>query len=459
MTLARAEGARPDSARSAFTSPPRDRVAAPGREDGRWNVPTQRPRVDAAAAAAEESSTSDAAFMRAQRVTVLMATYNRGRYIEEALDSLLGQTRPPDEILVVDDGSTDDTRERVRGYGERVRYLAKKNGGKASALNVGLREATGDWIWCFDDDDVAVPEGLEQMLRHLARHRTADFVYGGQFTGKSGPDGRIVRGHPVLPPDLPAGELFGRTLRTIPFLMQSALIRRDPVHALGGFDERYARSQDYEFVTRLVAACRGVRVGQPIVVWRSHDGPRGPRHDRHDGTLRERVWMDVAATLGKDLRRRLPLAAYLPGESVTAILAMTDLRRALLQRMTVMASKGLVRELAEDLHSAARLAGPGPALGRDEAIACREVGNFQFFRMRLLDAPDRLVASLSEAADCATGKAIVACLARGILHAARHRERSRRERRVMLLSALRLFVACGASHSFRAYVPVSELAA
>jgi hypothetical protein len=458
MTLAKAHGARPDPARSAYAQPA-GRAAAGGHADGRWNVATQWPRVDAARATMEESSASEAAFIRTQRVTVLLATYNRGQYIEEALDSLLGQTRPPDEVLVVDDGSTDDTRQRVQRYGEQVRYLAKRNGGKASALNVGLREATGEWIWCFDDDDIAVPDGLEQMLRHLARQRAADFAYGGQFTGKSGPDGRIVRGHPVLPPDLPARDLFGRTLRTIPFLMQSALIRRARIHALGGFDERYARSQDYEFVTRLVAACSGVRVGQPIVVWRSHDGPRGPRHDRHDGTLRERVWMDAAATLGKDLRRRLPLAAYLPGESATAVLPMPDLRRALLQRMAVMASKGLVRELVEDLHSAARLAGPGPALRQEEAIACREVGNFQFFRMRLLDAPDRLVASLCQAADCATGRAIVACVARGLLHAARHRERSGRERRVMVRCALRLFAACGASHSLRAYLPVHESAA
>ncbi|MGZ8255295.1 MAG: glycosyltransferase family 2 protein, partial [Burkholderiaceae bacterium] len=258
------------------------------------------------------ASLSNDAWVQSQRVTVLMATYNRGHYIEEALDSLLQQSRAPDEVIVVDDGSTDDTRARVRGYGERVRYLAQANGGKSAAINRGLKEATGDWIWVFDDDDTALPDGLEKLLYGLAMQRDADFVYGGQFTDSSSDDTQIVQGQVVLPPDVPQGTLFIRGLRNIPFLLPAALVRRDRIKVLGGFDERYARSQDYEFLLRLVASARGVRVPQPVFVWRSHNGARGPARERHAAALRERVWMEAGGRLGRDLRRRLPLSSYLP---------------------------------------------------------------------------------------------------------------------------------------------------
>lgn len=420
---------------------------------------TRGPASPTATAGSERSRpavASDDAWVRSQRVTVLMATFNRADLIGEALDSLLGQTRPPDEVIVVDDGSTDDTRARVQGFGGRVRYIGQHNGGKASAINRGLAAATGDWIWFFDDDDAALPDGLERLLYGLAKERDADFVYGGQMTGSSGVNGRIVPGRVVLPPDVPSSSLFGRGLRNIPFLLPAALVRRARIDALRGFDERYARSQDYEFLLRLLVDARGLRVPQPIFVWRSHDGPRGPQHVRHDVALRERVWMEAGGMLGRDLRRRLPLASYLPRLANPADGApLAKARTALIQRMAIMASKGLVREMVVDLRSAANLPfdGPNEALDRDEALACWEVGNFPFFQMRLLDAPDRVVTRLAAAMENRTGKAIVARIARGILHAARLPDRSTRERRVLARCALRLFLACGPLGALRAYLP------
>ena len=400
------------------------------------------------------AETSDA-WVRTQRVTVLMATYNRAEYIGEAIDSLLHQTRPPDEVIVVDDGSTDDTRARLQRYRGRVRYIGKPNGGKSSAINRGLAEAAGDWIWCFDDDDAALPNGLEQLLYGLATQRDCDFVYGGQLTGSSGGDGRIVPGRALLPPDVPPQFLFGHGMRDVPFLLPAALVRRNRFEALRGFDEHYASSQDYEFLLRLLQAARGVRVPQPILVRRSHDGPRGPHRVRHDAALRERVWMEAGGRLGRDLRRRLPLASYLPRRSDGAGPPIAKARAALVQRMAVMASKGLIREMVVDLRSAANLPfdGQSEALGQDEALACREVGDFPFFQMRLLDAPDRVVTRLAGAAQCRTGKAIVASIARGILHAARYSGRTTRERRILVRCALRLLLACGPLRSLDAYVP------
>src|SRR5713226_5361501 len=95
-------------------------------------------------------------------VTALINAYNYGQFIEEAIESVLTQHFPSDEmeILVVDDGSTDDTFERVKKYGERVRYLHKQNGGQASALNCGFAEARGEIVAELDADDVWRPEKL-----------------------------------------------------------------------------------------------------------------------------------------------------------------------------------------------------------------------------------------------------------------------------------------------------------
>ena len=134
---------------------------------------------------------------------------------------------------------------------------------------------------------------------------------------------------------------------------------------------------------------------------------------------------------------------------------MAKARIALVQRMAVMASKGLIREMLVDLRSAANLPFDGPcdALDRDESSACREIGNFPFFQMRLLDAPERVVSKMLIAAQGRSGKAILAGIARGILYAARESEHPAAKRRVLRRCALRLFSACGPMPSLRAYLP------
>jgi glycosyltransferase involved in cell wall biosynthesis len=112
-------------------------------------------------------------------ITVLIDSYNYGRYVEAAIDSVLVQDFPQDqvEILVVDDGSTDDTRERVAKYGERVRYLWKENGGQASAFNLGFAEARGEIIATLDGDDYFLPGKLRRVAEEFEKDRDAGMVY------------------------------------------------------------------------------------------------------------------------------------------------------------------------------------------------------------------------------------------------------------------------------------------
>ncbi len=113
------------------------------------------------------------------RITALINTHNYGRFVGEAIESVLAQDAPTGEmeVLVVDDGSTDDTADVVKKYGERVRYLRKENGGQASALNVGFAEARGEIIATLDGDDLWLPGKVRRVLEEFERQPDAGMVY------------------------------------------------------------------------------------------------------------------------------------------------------------------------------------------------------------------------------------------------------------------------------------------
>ena len=117
--------------------------------------------------------------MKAPFFTVLIDTYNHGEFVEDAVSSVLAQDFPAEEreILVVDDGSTDDTEERLRKFGEKIRYFRKKNGGQASAFNFGFEHARGEVLALLDADDVWLPEKLGQVYEEFERHPAAGMVY------------------------------------------------------------------------------------------------------------------------------------------------------------------------------------------------------------------------------------------------------------------------------------------
>lgn len=99
------------------------------------------------------------------RFSVIIDTYNLGIFIEEAIESVLVQTFPRDrtEIIVVDDGSTDDTQERVKKYSHSIKYIYKQNGGQASAFNTGFTHSSGDIVVWLDSDDYFHPEKLQKL--------------------------------------------------------------------------------------------------------------------------------------------------------------------------------------------------------------------------------------------------------------------------------------------------------
>ena len=115
-------------------------------------------------------------------VTVIMPTFNRANYICASLDSLLAQTVAPAQIIVVDDGSTDATPSVLEPYRQRIDYLRRDNSGKPAAINSALQRVRGDYLWVFDDDDIACPDALARHLHALDGAPTAGWSYSGFYT-------------------------------------------------------------------------------------------------------------------------------------------------------------------------------------------------------------------------------------------------------------------------------------
>src|SRR3990172_4791472 len=106
-------------------------------------------------------------------VSIIIDNYNYGRFLRDAIDSALRQTCRDVEVIVVDDGSTDDSRDIIRGYGDRITPILKANGGQASALNAGLARSRGDVVIFLDADDVLAPGIARRVSEVFAANRDA----------------------------------------------------------------------------------------------------------------------------------------------------------------------------------------------------------------------------------------------------------------------------------------------
>src|SRR5271170_6996882 len=111
-------------------------------------------------------------------ISAVVAAYQAEEWIGEALDAILGQTRPPDEIVVVDDGSTDGTARELDRYARRIRIVRRPNGGCPAAFNTAFREACGDFVAMCGADDIWEPRKLEWQAEAIARHPGADVLFG-----------------------------------------------------------------------------------------------------------------------------------------------------------------------------------------------------------------------------------------------------------------------------------------
>jgi glycosyltransferase involved in cell wall biosynthesis len=324
-------------------------------------------------------------------VTVLMATFNRAGYVRESLESILGQSRPPAQIIVIDDGSTDDTKEVLRPYLSRIEYLHKENGGKASALNLGLPRVKTDYVWVFDDDDVALPHALESHFSTFSRYPGSDFTYSGYVKGETGPNGRIEIGEPAHLPDVSEERLFLALLDRCFLLQQGMLTRSVCYTTVGLYNESLVRSQDYEMILRLAHRFRGAHNPETTFVLRTHPGPRGTALRKVAYAAVSDAWAEFDHGIGEHYRRLLPLHEYLGTQrGAHPELTQAEERRARLTRASIMARKGLWWSAVEDLEVVVKDLAVEESLTEEERKALSETLRRTYarsFRPILVDRP------------------------------------------------------------------------
>lgn len=381
--------------------------------------------------------------MHARAVSVIVPTCNRAAMLAECLQSVVDQTVPPHQLIVVDDGSQDDTPARIEALrercGDRLVHLRTENGGKPRALNLALPHVTGAWVWIFDDDDVALLTSIQSRLEALARTPDARVVLSNHLWGRSGADSSIEPTGAHRWPEVDAGNVRLRLMRSCFTTLQGALVDADCYREIGPFREELVTSEDYDMLLRLVRRYPVALLDRPTFVFRRHDSARGPAGRRYDAHERELRFLQHDRIVGLGLREAATLGEYLvpPRATVTAPALK---RRALVNRMIVMAGKGLEREMLADAQSYAALTGEG-APTRDERRGIAEAAQQRYLVLRVLQDPAAFLGEAAPLRRSPGGRAALQALARGFAGVARWGLRARRERMRLLGVAARLYGA------------------
>jgi glycosyltransferase involved in cell wall biosynthesis len=192
-------------------------------------------------------------------VSVIIPTYNYGRFVAGAIESIQSQSLHAWECIVVDDGSTDDTREVVAAIArkdDRVRYVHQANQGLSAARNTGIRHAAGSYIQLLDADDFLESSKLEVHANYLEHHPDAGLVYGGMryVSARTGDERLACTAHshgPWMKGISGSGKhLLRRLLQDNIMVVNCALVRRTVIDRCGPFNERLRANEDWEYWIR-----------------------------------------------------------------------------------------------------------------------------------------------------------------------------------------------------------------
>ncbi|MBE0534890.1 MAG: glycosyltransferase family 2 protein [Phycisphaerae bacterium] len=223
-------------------------------------------------------------------ISVVIPAYNCGKYLARAIDSVLAQRRAADEIIVVDDGSTDNTAEVAARYGGRIRFLQQANAGASAARNTGIEAAMGEWVAFLDADDEWLPTKLQMQAAVLERHPQLAWATGNYIGCTCLTEQRsahvpvekaraLTRGEEVV-------DFFGATVKDIWGCTDTMLVRRHALLEAGLFTPGLAWGEDFDMWWRI--AYRYPKIGyvaEPLAVY----------HLDVEGSV-IRTYQDAAAT-------------------------------------------------------------------------------------------------------------------------------------------------------------------
>ena len=215
-------------------------------------------------------------------VTVVIPVFNRAGMVAEAVESCLAQDWRPLEVVVVDDGSTDDPATALHRFGDQVRVLRQVNGGVSRARNTGIAAARGDFVHFLDSDNLLLPDAVSAKVAAFRIIPDAAICFGGAVIERDGVRIPHAAPKPDGGPACPTADLLRVATRRTPFFVSSVMIPRWTILQSGGFEEDLRRTEDYRFwITLGLSGAKAIAVDRLSVVRRHpHESLHRERH--HD---------------------------------------------------------------------------------------------------------------------------------------------------------------------------------
>lgn len=216
--------------------------------------------------------------MKQPRVSVVIPVRNGKDYIQEALDSVLRQSFTDLELLLIDDGSTDDDYDRYALQDQRIRVIHLTGTGVSRARNVGMAQSRGDFIAFLDADDVWFPGKLEAQVRYFDAHPDVGVVFGKFIRWPALPDGGFAPASSLIQDvaqlskteEERSGWLYTRLLDGLLVGMNTAVVRRSVYEAIGGFNESMRQGEDYDFWLKASRIAQMHSLDGDVALYRIH---------------------------------------------------------------------------------------------------------------------------------------------------------------------------------------------
>jgi glycosyltransferase involved in cell wall biosynthesis len=212
----------------------------------------------------------------APKVSVVVATYNRGALLPETIESVLKQRFQDFELIIVDDGSTDQTQDVLRAYEDRIHYVHQENRGPSAARNLGVRHARAPWIAIQDSDDLCAAGHLETLHQYAAEHPEYGMIFanGAYVTGKEHNRETIIPGRNsqrLAQEGVKLVDLFDKSI----VRLQASLISKKCYDAVGGHDESLRISMDLDLAFRIFMRYPVAYLNEVVFYYRKHEGNIG----------------------------------------------------------------------------------------------------------------------------------------------------------------------------------------
>jgi len=200
------------------------------------------------------------------RISVVMPCYNAEAHLADSIESVLAQSHPDVELIIVDDGSTDNSQSILESFSDRITHLSQKNKGPGPARNKGIAQATGEYVAFLDADDYWDQDCLQELFQALAGTDAALSYCGWQNVG-----GPANRSQPYIPPNYETFDKAERFLQTAaPWPIHAALVRHDILKAVGCFDEQWPTCMDYDLWLKIGTSAPIILVEKVLAYYRHH---------------------------------------------------------------------------------------------------------------------------------------------------------------------------------------------